>query len=287
MIIGANKEKQNICSMETVITVIVENQGEAPLLAEHGLSLMVEYCRKTIPGRLLFDTGNGAAFAPNCKHLGIAGEKINHIALSHGHRDHTGAVDACMPGANLYCVPGIDRERYSRHPERPVRPLTMPENCQMVLKNMTVHWIRNCTEVLPGMYLTGPIPRVSGEDTGGPFFSDPEGRVADEIEDEQALLLDCGILIQGCSHAGIINTLTYCRQCCPDIPIHTVIGGLHLLHAGPQRLQQTADALKQWNIKNLYLMHCTGEDAVSFLKQALPDCRIETPHTGDRLCFTF
>ena len=198
--------------MNVKITVIVENQAEAPFLAEHGLSLLIESEQKnTGTAELLFDTGAGTAFANNCKVLGIEQSRLQHVALSHGHNDHTGGLDYMAKG-ELYCVDGISKDRYSLHPGKALRQLTMPESCRKVAGKLQIHRIDNCCNILPGMYLIGPIPRVSGEDTGGPFYLDPEGRTPDFIDDEQALLLSCGILIQGCSHAGIINTLTHCRK---------------------------------------------------------------------------
>lgn len=151
----------------------------------------------------------------------------------------------------------------------------MPENC------LTFVRINAFTEILPGMFATGPVPRHSGEDCGGPFYLDPEKKTPDAIEDEQALLLLEGVLIQGCCHSGIINTLEHCRKSMPDIEIHTVIGGLHLLLADEERLKQTADYLRKSSVKRLYLLHCTGENAIAYLRAALPDCAIATPVAGE------
>ena len=69
----------------------------------------------------------------------------------------------------------------------------------------------------------------------------------------------------------------------PDIPVRSIIGGLHLLRAGRDRLERTADYLRRSGVRELHLMHCTGAAAVDYLRAALPDYRIETPHAGDIL----
>ena len=67
----------------------------------------------------------------------------------------------------------------------------------------------------------------------------------------------------------------------PELPVHTIVGGLHLKNADDVRLEQTANILKQFKVKNLYLMHCTGENAVEYLKKQLPGCNIFTPGPGE------
>lgn len=89
------------------------------------------------------------------------------------------------------------------------------------------------------------------------------------IPEEQALLLASGILIAGCCHAGIINTVEACRRTRPNIAIRTIIGGLHLRHASKDRLERTISYLTSLDIERLVLMHCTGENAVEYLRSHL------------------
>ena len=240
--------------------------------SEHGLSILLEYMDR----KLLFDTGAGGVLPGNCQRLNIDLKDLSGVILSHGHNDHTGGLHHLAP-TQVWYAPGIMEERYSLHPGKPVRNLTIPVQSGEFLKQCRCTEVDSFQEILPGVYLTGPIPRYSGEDCGGPFFKDSKGIVKDTISDEQALLLKEGILIQGCCHAGIINTLEYCRKHAPEIRIHTVIGGLHLLLAAESRLKQTADYLKNSGISNLYLLHCTGDHAVDYLKKQLPEIRIFTP----------
>ena len=253
-------------------TILVENHALPGLTAEHGLSLLVERNGE----KLLFDTGAGKALEENCKTLNI-NALPEYVFLSHGHNDHTGGIGILDDGKTVFAAEGIGKKRFSCHPGKPVRDLSMPEN------RLTFVRISAPAEILPGMFATGPIPRLSGEDCGGPFFLDPEKKMPDTIADEQALLLKEGVLIQGCCHAGIINTLEHCRKSMPEIRIHTIIGGLHLLLADETRLKETADYLRESAVKRLYLLHCTGENAIAYLRDALPDCAIFTPVAGETL----
>lgn len=267
--------------MNLYVQILVDNTMPEPLQSEHGLSLSITYGKE----KILFDTGAGEALLKNLAAMGIDPADYTKLLLSHGHYDHTGGIADILPRipqADVYFAPGITCRRFSRHADRPVKELTMPEKCQKALSmHKKCHEISSFTEIADGIFLTGPIPRISGEDCGGPFYLDADGKQKDLIVDEQALLFDCGVLIQGCCHAGIINTLEHCRKCMPQIRIHTVIGGLHLLLADENRLKQTGDFLRQSGIRRMFLMHCTGEKAIGFLRDALPECAIYTPVAGD------
>ena len=99
------------------------------------------------------------------------------------------------------------------------------------------------------------------------------------IPEEQAFLLASGVLITGCCHAGIINTVEACRKARPDVAIRTIIGGLHLRHASEERLERTAAFLASLNLERLILMHCTGENAVEYLRSPL-SCEVAALPVG-------
>ena len=251
------------------IRIIVDNTIAEPYKAEHGLSLAVFHRKE----RILFDTGAGAAIRHNLACAALTPRDFTKLVLSHGHYDHSGGIAEILPemtDAEIYLAPGADIPRFSRHEGRGVRDLSMRQDAKDLLADHAhLHQVKTFTEIADGVFLTGPIPRITSEDTGGPFFLDKSGNLPDTIADEQAMLLDSGILIQGCCHAGIINTLEYCRICAPQIHIHTIIGGLHLLHASEERLKQTADHLQAQGLKKLLPLHCTGENAVAYLKKRL------------------
>lgn len=244
--------------MNCEIKILINNTMPEPFVSEHGLSLSITYGKE----KILFDTGAGSALLHNMTLAGEDFAQYTKLILSHGHYDHTGGIAdvlSLMPQVEVFFVRGITDKRFSRHADRPVKELTMPEKCQQALRNhKKCRVVTGFTEIADGIFLTGPIPRLSGEDCGGPFYLDSEGAEPDFIEDEQALLLDCGTLIQGCCHAGIINTIEYCKRCRPDIPVKRIIGGLHLLHATPERLLETRSYLRQLDLEELQTLHCTG-----------------------------
>ena len=258
------------------ISVAVDNRDNPPFLAEFGLALLLD----TNSGRFLFDTGAGTALTANLKQLGIAAGSIRSVILSHGHYDHTGGLAGLHPD-NIWCCREIGSGHYSLHADQTVHRISIPDTARSVMEQTRIHWVGTFQEFAPDLYLTGPIPRRSGEDCGGSFFHDESCRIPDCVPEEQALLTASGILITGCCHAGIINTVRYCAEIHPEISVHTVIGGLHLRNADEERLKRTADFFRENGIRELFLMHCTGDAAVDYLRTALPECRICSPLPGE------
>lgn len=267
------------------ITVVVDNNSACGLAVEHGLALLID---TATAGRFLLDTGSGQALLPNLSALGISPATLGRVIISHGHDDHTGglaALAAVVPELEVYYGAGMTRRRFSRHPDRPVRELTMPAADRAALAGVTGrHEITAFNEIAPGVYLTGPIPRISGEDCGGPFFLDRDGKEPDGLSDEQAVLLGDGTLIHGCCHSGIMNTLAYCQRCAPQIRVTAIMGGLHLLHARPERLRQTAACLRDLKLRQLVLLHCTGDNAIAYLRENVP-CPVYAAQSGETYAF--
>ncbi len=265
------------------LRILVDNTpGQSGLEAEHGLSFVIEAAGK----KILFDSGMNTALENNSRQLGVDLRRIDAFVLSHGHYDHTGAADFVLqenPEVALYAHPGIFGQRYSLHPGQPAKEISMPAEERLVVANLPdshLHWIKQPTEIFPGVWLTGPIPRTHPlEDTGGPFFVDPVGQLPDPITDDMAMWIETpkGLLvICGCCHSGLINTLNYIVECSGESRIWSIIGGLHLKTASPERLAATTDALREFNPEFMVPCHCTGENAIDHFRKNLT-----TPvHTG-------
>jgi 7,8-dihydropterin-6-yl-methyl-4-(beta-D-ribofuranosyl)aminobenzene 5'-phosphate synthase len=128
---------------------------------------------------------------------------------------------------------------------------------------------------MAGIFATGEIPRVTAyEDTGGAFFLDAAGTRPDPLVDDQTLVIDLGrsvVLLSGCAHAGMVNTLDHVRHLTGGKPVSAVIGGLHLGSAGEERLQQTIARLRDAQLEILAPAHCTGWPATAKLWSAFPE----------------
>jgi len=258
----------------TTITIVVDDKAKRGLVAEHGLALWIE----TAGRRLLFDTGQGPALAANAGKLGVALHLADALVLSHGHYDHTGGVPLVIekaPAVRVYCHPGAKGPRYSIR-DGSAKPIDMPGASKSALESLSpgrLHWTTRPIEIAPGIGLTGPIPRLTGyEDVGGPFFVDRDGGQSDPIDDDLALWIRTGmglVVVVGCSHAGLINTLSHALRSSGASGIHAVLGGFHLLEASEARIERTVGALTGLSPNLVVPCHCTGERAVERLRQAL------------------
>lgn len=253
------------------VTILVDNKADAGLLSEHGFSTWLEHGSR----RLLFDTGQGAALEHNVQALGIDLRLADAVVLSHGHYDHSGGlplVVARAPTTEIYAHPAATHPRYAIR-AGVVRDIAMPVAARSALESHppAVHWTTAATKLNGDVGITGAIPRQTDyEDTGGPFFLDAEGTEPDPILDDLALWLrtDRGLLvIVGCSHAGLINTLRYALAQSGERKLHAVLGGFHLAEANEIRLAQTMAALCELDPDLIVPCHCTGRKAVEQLMQ--------------------
>jgi 7,8-dihydropterin-6-yl-methyl-4-(beta-D-ribofuranosyl)aminobenzene 5'-phosphate synthase len=274
------------------ITVLVENTAFGrDTLGEHGLSFWLE----TESHRVLFDTGqSGRVLIHNAQALGVDLAGTDSVVLSHGHYDHTGGLEALLKVTSkpkLFLHPSALSQRFSKKKDGPTQEVGVPPSLdQAVLweRASAVVWTEEPTQVVDGVFATGPIPRRNEfEDTGGAFFLDGTCQSPDPIVDDQALFFDTGegtVVLLGCAHAGIVNTLHYVREVTEDRPIHGVLGGTHLISASEERMARTVEALRGLDLKLLAPGHCTGSRAQVRLGTEFPE-QWEACQVGSRFGF--
>jgi len=262
------------------ITTLVENTAGRPgVLAEHGLAFWLDMGAH----RILFDTGAGAVLVSNAGKLGVDLAQANAIVLSHGHYDHTGGLLEAMhaaPRAPVLVHPAAFEAKYARLGDGTSRYIGVPGLDEAAVRRQAgdLVFTNEPTEIVEGLSVTGEIPRLTDfEDTGGPFFLGKDCDRPDPLLDDQAVFFQCKqgtVVILGCCHTGVINTLRYIHELTNGQPIHAVIGGMHLLWATDERVERTIQGLREFGVEDLGPAHCTGMAATTALWGAFPGkCR--------------
>ena len=259
------------------ITVLVENSVHLRgLRAEHGLAWHIQFG----PHAVLFDTGQTELLIDNAAALGVSLDALDAVVLSHGHYDHTGGLAAVLeqsPRARLFLHPAALDSKFSLQSDGSARVVGMQDASRSALARNRERVVesRTCTEVVPGLFLTGEIPRrTEYEDVGGRFYLDEGCTQPDMLTDDQALFFDTAeglVVLLGCGHAGVVNTVRHIRELAGQRPVHTVLGGFHLLHASAARLDRTVEELRALGLRQLGPAHCTGLTATTRLWSELAD----------------
>jgi 7,8-dihydropterin-6-yl-methyl-4-(beta-D-ribofuranosyl)aminobenzene 5'-phosphate synthase len=257
------------------VKILVDNKAIEGLRTEHGFSALIEASGR----RILFDTGQATALLHNSSALGCDLSLIDVLILSHGHYDHTGGVAQILrqnSSLKIYCHARVVQARYSIREGADPREISMPAEARTAILNLPaerVCWCSHPERIYSGAGVSGPIPAVHPlERTGAPFFLDPEGMHPDFFEDEQALWVQSErglVIMTGCCHSGLISTVNHVRRISDQQNICAVIGGFHLKGASRQRLEATAQALSERDIEAIIPCHCTGDEAVDFLRNRL------------------
>jgi len=259
------------------ITILVDDKSsDARLPAEHRLSFWLEYEHK----RVLFDTGQSDLFLKNANILVINLSYVDAIVISHGHYDHTGGLSEILNRdrkTTLYIHPQALKPKFSRKADN-MRMIGMPDAVKQIV-NITaesgrVILTKTPAEVLQGLFVAGHIPRNTDfEDTGGDFFANQNCTEKDTLADDQAIFYETRegpVIILGCAHSGVVNTLNYVAKLTNQKNIYAVAGGMHLLNASAERIERTIEALRRYNVQKIGLAHCTGNKAVEKFNIAFP-----------------
>ncbi len=256
------------------ITTLSENTaGRSDFLGEWGLSILVE----TNDTRVLLDTGKGFSAVHNADTLGIDLGKIDRIVLSHGHNDHTGGLRKVLrrmrKEVEIIAHPDIWQIKYARREGEPDRYIGVPFQ-QNELKSLGArfHLTTQPVSITSTIMTTGEIPMVNSFEQvdAALFVKEGDAWQPDKVMDDQALIVKTEqglVIILGCAHRGMVNTLYHARQLTGTEKIHTVVGGSHLINASEERLWQTIGALRELGVQRLGLCHCTDLPAASVLAQ--------------------
>jgi len=257
-----------VASLEiTILSTMLADEG----LGEWGFAALVDVDGR----RILFDTGaNEDTVQRNLKVKGLELSEVEIVVLSHNHADHTTGLlplrrqfSAKSPKAlgKLYGGRGIFWPRITTQGQVDDRMAGVKREFEAT--GGQVVEVTTPTEILPGVWLTGPVPRVHPErnwSMTGKVRGDA-GDVEDTVPEDMTAVFRTAqgpVYLFGCGHAGVINTLAHGRKTIDPAPVKAVIGGLHLFDADDKQLAWTAGQLKSFGVQQLVGAHCTGIEAV-------------------------
>ncbi len=256
-----------------VLSTMLADSG----IGEWGFAAIVEVDGR----RILFDTGaRPETVLKNALELGIDLSDVREVILSHNHEDHTGglltlrqhfakknpnALSVAHVGKGIF----LSRTRKSGEGNAmiQIKPAYEATGGKFVEHNGPI-------EIMPGVWLTGPVPRIHSERNfpDGGTVKTPDGLVADTIPEDMSLVIDSDkglVLVSGCGHAGIINTLEHARNRIRKTDVHAAIGGFHLFMIDDTKLDWTAAKLREFGLRNFMGAHCTGIEAVFHLRRQI------------------
>jgi 7,8-dihydropterin-6-yl-methyl-4-(beta-D-ribofuranosyl)aminobenzene 5'-phosphate synthase len=254
----------------TLLSTMLADDG----IGEWGFAALVE-----VDGRgILVDTGaRPDTVLQNAHELGVDLSHVREVVLTHFHSDHVGglmtlreAMKKSDPAALsvvhvargiFYGRPGPDG--MEGNPMIAIRAQYQASGGSFIEHDAM-------TEIMPGVWLTGPIPRLYPERnwSGSGKVQTPAGLVEDTVPDDQSLIIETAqglIVVTGCGHAGIVNILTAADKQFHR-PSNTVVGGLHLFAAKDEQVDWTADKMKAFGVRYLIGAHCTGIESLYRLR---------------------
>lgn len=264
---------------------VKEMQLTNSILAEHGFSAMVTATTREKPRTMLFDFGfSEDVAARNAAALGVDLTKVEVAALSHGHMDHFGglaqvAARIGKKGLGLILHPAAFRRNRYVEPIQGIKVrLPALEEERVKASGFKITQAKDPLLLLDGDVLfLGEIPRRTSFEKGLPyaFYEEKERKAWDPTEDDTAVVMNLGskglVVLSGCAHSGIINTVEYAREITGINKVHVIMGGFHL--TGPAFepiINDTVESIKQMDPDYVIPTHCTGRKAILAIEKAMP-----------------
>ncbi|MDW7671956.1 MAG: MBL fold metallo-hydrolase [Bacillota bacterium] len=279
------------------VTVLMDNMVPfgAPYTAEHGYSLYVQVFREDHTLRLLLDAGSTSAnFSANLLRAEVPLQSLDLVYLSHCHHDHTGGLEWLLENREgptpIVGHPQIFRKTFKLDWQLKNIGISVSQN-RITELGGSLFLIKNAVELFPGIVSSGEIERTTdfeAKETGRYTFDESGNLVSDWMQDDMALIInirDKGLLVLGgCCHAGIVNTLRHAVKLTGVQRVHGIVGGLHLATAGEELVDQTIEAIRGYAPSHIHAGHCTGFQALKKIS-GIPEVESDPLGVGMQLQF--
>jgi len=255
------------------------------LHSEHGLACHIETVVNGQPHSFLFDYGvDFQGVSRNMELLNIDTKILEALGLSHGHFDHSGALVAILKsqkdkfpkGIPLYVGEEAFSERFLKIPIGLYSINVLKKEDIEVLGFVKVVEVKDPSPIVPGAYLTGRIERVTEYEKGAPYLLVKRGDKLerDQFLGEQALFFIVKgkglVVLAGCAHPGIVNTVRHVQKVTGIEKVHAVIGGFHLVASNAETVKKTVTDIKALAPDYIVPTHCTGFEAITVFQKEMP-----------------
>ncbi len=268
--LAATAHQVKTLEIRILSTMLTDSNG----IGEWGFAAVV-----TVDGRtILFDTGaRPDTVLTNARELKIDLAGIDEVILSHNHTDHTGGLMTlrrAYPKAlgRAHVGRGIFLSRLRAGGGADGNSMLQTRREYEAAGGKFIEHA-GFAEIFPGVWLTGPVPRKYPERnwSGGGQLRNEAGQAAeDNLPEDMSMVIETAkglVLLSGCGHAGVINTIEHARTKLGPRPIHAAIGGFHLFPASDSHLDWTAAKLKEFGLGNFIGAHCTGIEATYRIRE--------------------
>ena len=261
--------------MNVTLTTLCENTAGKPgFMAEWGLSILIQ----TDSANVLFDTGGNFAAVRNADKLGVDLQAVDAIVLSHAHADHTGGLREVLRRTGpkmIIAHPAIWELKYTKRAyEKREAFIGIPfTRAELELFGASFSLNKEPVHIADTIVTTGEIAQTTDFEGIEPiFYVKEDGSLRnDSIPDDLSLIVRTQqglVIVLGCAHRGIINTIRHAKKITGEERVHTVVGGTHLFPKTDEQVEKAIVALQEIGVQKLGVSHCTGFHASVRLAQA-------------------
>ncbi len=232
--------------------------------------------------RVLLDTGERPdTVLRNAVELGIDLSDVTDLIITHNHGDHTAGLvtlrqELAKKNPRALSRAHVARGIFDRRPRADGSEGNGLLPLKAAYEALGGVFVEHAgpAQILPAVWLTGPVPRQYPERnwSGTGRVQTTSGLIEDTVAEDASVVVDTAdglIVVSGCGHAGIINTMEYARKVVREAPVLAAVGGFHLFAATDATLEWTGNKLKEFGLRNLLGAHCTGLEAVYRLRAIL------------------
>lgn len=277
------------CLQQATISVLAEDSiaFDTPFVGRFGLSILLELKSGTCEKHILYDTNSAAApILHNLQIMEKSLDKVDTIFLSHCHYDHTdgliGVLESMNRPVSVVAHPEIFRPCFEINPDGIRHIGILPQSrIEMERKKAVFTLTREPLNLMSGVTTSGEIKRESSFEVLEDLYTIDDGRtVQDHERDDAALILNFQegiVIVTGCCHAGIVNTMMQAKRITGVSKVYAVIGGLHFIDASEEKIEKSIEALSE--VEWVLAGHCTGFEGLRRIADVMGD-RFRQIQTG-------